>query len=92
MTIIMVCLLCVCSFLTDISISLGTLFSQSYSFSVYLCISIQFCLVLCRCSAFESEVKRLRIFKKVRVCEECYKNLKQSTNHYFFILAALFSA
>ena len=36
-------------------------------------------LVFCRCSAFESEVKRLRIFKKVRVCEECYKNLKQRT-------------
>ena len=77
MTIIMVCLLCVCSFLTDFSISLGTLFSQSYSFSVYyICIIM---LVLCRCSAFESEVKRLRIFKKVRVCEECYKNLKQRT-------------
>ncbi|CAI8023122.1 WD repeat and FYVE domain-containing protein 3 [Geodia barretti] len=29
-----------------------------------------------RCSAYESEVKRLRIFKKVRVCEECYKNLR----------------
>ena len=38
---------------------------------------MQFCLVLCRCSAFESEVKRLRIFKKVCVCEECYKNLAQ---------------
>ena len=30
MTIIMVCLLCVCSFLTDFSISLGTLFSQFF--------------------------------------------------------------
>ena len=46
MTIIMVCLLCVCSFLTDFSISLGTLFLHSYSFSVYVCIIMQFCFVL----------------------------------------------
>jgi hypothetical protein len=35
-----------------------------------------------RCSGFESEVERLRIMKKVRVCEDCYKNLrpKQSSS------------
>ena len=77
MTIIMVCVLCVCSFLTDFSVSLGTLFFAVVQF--FCVFSMQFCLVLCRCSAFESEVKRLRIFKKVRVCEECYKNLKQRT-------------
>ena len=31
---------------------------------------------LCRYSGFESEVERLRIMKKVRVCEDCYKNLR----------------
>ena len=35
----------------------------------------------CRCSKFESEIQRLKIYKQVRVCNACYKKLRseQST-------------
>ena len=70
MTIIMVCLF----FLH------GHQYLSWYSFFTvvqFFCVLVLFSAGVY--SAFESEVKRLRIFKKVRVCEECYKNLKQRT-------------
>ena len=30
----------------------------------------------CRCSRFETEIRRLRILKPVRVCQACYNILK----------------